>query len=192
MLGEEAKHLYPLLLRALPPLPPQAGKQPQKNAFQSLRDGLGFVASHPLLRALLLIDLAALILATPLALMPEWGDTILKMGATATGYLYAAPAVANDHYNHLADYLLKLPAGQRPTTVAYAAMDDPFAQGTAYGLRDKLKAGGLSIVVDEVYPPNTTDFSSIAAQIASTDADIMVGGTQYQDAVNLILAMEAP
>ncbi len=83
----------PLLLRALPPLPPQAGKQAQKNAFQSLRDGLAFVASHPLLRALLLIDLAALILATPLALMPEWGDTILKMGATATGYLYAAPAV---------------------------------------------------------------------------------------------------
>ncbi len=75
---------------------------------------------------------------------------------------YAAPAVANDHYNYLAEHILALPAARRPKTVAVAAMDDPFAQGTAYGLRDKLKAGGLSIVVDEVYPPNTTDFGSIA------------------------------
>ena len=45
-------------------------------------------------------------------------------------------------------------------------MDDPFAQGTAYGLQDKLEAGGIQTVVDEVYPPNTTDFGSIAAKIA--------------------------
>jgi branched-chain amino acid transport system substrate-binding protein len=69
-------------------------------------------------------------------------------------------------------------------------MDDPFAQGTAYGLRDKLKAGGLSIVVDEVYPPNTTDFGSIAAKIAASKADIVVGGSQYQDGVNLIVALQ--
>jgi branched-chain amino acid transport system substrate-binding protein len=103
---------------------------------------------------------------------------------------YAAPAVANDHYNYLAEYLLALPADQKPKTVAVAAMDDPFAQGTAYGLRDKLKAGGLQIVVDEVYPPNTTDFGSIAAKIASSKADIIIGGSQYQDGVNLIVALQ--
>ncbi len=27
---------------------------------------------------------------------------------------YAAPAVANDHYNYLAEHILALPAGQRP------------------------------------------------------------------------------
>lgn len=83
----------PLLLRALPSLPPQTGDRPPQKALQSLQDGLRFVAGNPLLRALLLIDLAALILATPLALLPEWGDAILGMGAQATGYLYAAPAV---------------------------------------------------------------------------------------------------
>src|SRR5690606_31353165 len=45
-------------------------------------------------------------------------------------------------------------------------------------------------VVDEVYPPNTTDFSSIAAKIAASNADMIVGGTQYQDAVNLIVALQ--
>ncbi|WP_250030157.1 amino acid ABC transporter substrate-binding protein [Paractinoplanes maris] len=103
---------------------------------------------------------------------------------------YAAPAVADDHYNHLAEYLLALPAGQKPTTVAYAAMDDPFAQGTAYGLKKKLEAGGVKTVVDEVYPPNTTDFGSIAAKIASAKPDMVVGGSQYQDGVNLIVALQ--
>ncbi|HEY1134493.1 MAG TPA: amino acid ABC transporter substrate-binding protein [Nocardioides sp.] len=103
---------------------------------------------------------------------------------------YAAPAVADDHYNLLAEQILAMPEGQRPRTAAYATMDDPFAQGTAYGLRDKLAAAGVETVVDEVYPPNTTDFSNIAAQIADSDADIVVGGTQYQDAVNLIVALQ--
>lgn len=103
---------------------------------------------------------------------------------------YAAPAIADDHYNLLAEHLLALPPEQRPATAAFASMDDPFAQGTAYGLRDKLAEAGVEIVVDEVYPPNTTDFSNIAAQIADSDADLVVGGTQYQDAVNLIVALQ--
>lgn len=103
---------------------------------------------------------------------------------------YAAPAVANDHYNNLADWILALPEAERPKTAAYAAMDDPFAQGTAYGLKDKLEKAGIKTVVDEVYPPNTTDFGSIAAKIKNSNADIMVGGTQYQDAVNMIVALQ--
>jgi branched-chain amino acid transport system substrate-binding protein len=103
---------------------------------------------------------------------------------------YAAPAVADDHYNLLAEHILAMPENQRPKTVAYAAMDDPFAQGTAYGLKDKLEEAGLETVTNEVYPPNTTDFGSIAAKIANSKADMVVGGTQYQDAVNLIVALQ--
>jgi branched-chain amino acid transport system substrate-binding protein len=107
-----------------------------------------------------------------------------------TNLFYAAPAVADDHYNYLAEHLLAMPAAERPKTIAVAAMDDPFAQGTAYGLRDKLKAGGLTVLVDEVYPPNTTDFGQIAAKIAASKADVLIGGSQYQDGVNLIVALQ--
>jgi branched-chain amino acid transport system substrate-binding protein len=82
-----------------------------------------------------------------------------------------------------------MPESERPKTAAYAAMDDPFAMGTAYGLKTKLEEAGIETVADEVYPPNTTDFGSIAAKIAESNADILVGGTQYQDAVNLIVAL---
>jgi branched-chain amino acid transport system substrate-binding protein len=103
---------------------------------------------------------------------------------------YAAPAIAPDHYNYLLDYIEAMPEDERPQTAAVAAMDDPFAQGTAYGLRDGLAELGVEIVVDEVYPPNATDMSAVAAQIADADPDIVVGGTQYQDAVNMILALQ--
>ena len=103
---------------------------------------------------------------------------------------YAAPAIANDHYNYLADAIEALPEDERPATAAYAAMDDPFAMGTAYGLKNRLEEMGVETVVDEVYPPNTTDFGSIAAKIADSEADVVVGGTQYQDAVNMIVALQ--
>ncbi|MEV0613160.1 amino acid ABC transporter substrate-binding protein [Nonomuraea sp. NPDC050404] len=103
---------------------------------------------------------------------------------------YAAPAIADDHYNYLADYITKLPADQRPKTAAYASLDDPFAQGTAYGLRDKLAAAGIKTVVDEVYPPETTDFAPIAAKIAAAKPDLVVGGTQFEDSVGLVRALQ--
>ncbi|WP_051433332.1 amino acid ABC transporter substrate-binding protein [Promicromonospora kroppenstedtii] len=103
---------------------------------------------------------------------------------------YAAPAIADDHYDHLAEYVLALPEDERPKTAAVASMDDPFAQGTAYGLRDKLADAGIEVVVDEVYPPNTTDFSGIAAKIADSEADLLIVGSQYQDGVNLVVALQ--
>lgn len=102
---------------------------------------------------------------------------------------YAAPSVADKNYNYLAEAIAALPEDQRPKTAAYATMDDPFAQSTAYGLKAFMEKAGIKTVADEVYPPNTTDYSSIAAKVASSKADMVVGGTQYQDAVNLIVAL---
>ena len=36
---------------------------------------------------------------------------------------YAAPAVADDHYNYLADAIEALPEAERPKTAAYASME---------------------------------------------------------------------
>ena len=103
---------------------------------------------------------------------------------------YAAPAVANDHYNYLAEHILALPADKRPKTVAVAAMDDPFAQGTAYGLRDKLEAGGLKTVGRRGLSAEHDGLRQIAAKIAASKADMLIGGSQYQDGVNLIVALQ--
>jgi branched-chain amino acid transport system substrate-binding protein len=103
---------------------------------------------------------------------------------------YAAPAVADTHYDYLFEYIMALPEDQRPATVAYAVLDDPFAQGTAYGLKTQLEEAGFETVADEVYPPEQTDFAAIAAGVADSDADLFVGGTQFEDSIGLIRAFQ--
>lgn len=107
-----------------------------------------------------------------------------------TYLFYAAPAVADDHYDYLFEWLEGLPEEEKPKSVAVASLDDPFAQGTAYGLRDQLQEAGYEIVVDEVYPPDQTDFSSIAARVADANADLFIGGTQFEDSVGLTRAFQ--
>jgi len=103
---------------------------------------------------------------------------------------YSGPAVADNSFDFLVDYILAMPEDQRPKTAAVATMDDPFPKATAHGVRDRLAAGGIEIVVDEEYPPNQTDFSTLAAKIAPSRADVVIGGAAYQDAVNLIIALQ--
>lgn len=102
---------------------------------------------------------------------------------------YAAPAIGNDHYNYLFDWIQTLPEDERPQTASYAVMDDPLASSAAEGLRENLESIGVETLVHEIYPPNTTDFSGIGAAVANADADLFVGGTQYQDAMNMIQAV---
>jgi branched-chain amino acid transport system substrate-binding protein len=103
---------------------------------------------------------------------------------------YSGPAVADTSFDYLSEHIVNMPADQRPKTAAIAAMDDPFPKATAHGTRDMLAEAGIEIVVDEIYPPNQTDFSGIAAKIAASKADIVIGGAAYQDAVNLIVALQ--
>jgi branched-chain amino acid transport system substrate-binding protein len=103
---------------------------------------------------------------------------------------YSGPSVADNSFDYLVDYILAMPEDQRPKTLAVASMDDPFPKATAHGVRDRLVEGGLKVVVDELYPPNQTDFSTLAAKIAPTKADVVIGGAAYQDAVNLIIALQ--
>lgn len=103
---------------------------------------------------------------------------------------YAAPATAERHGDLVAEFILGLPEDERPTTVAYAKLDDPFALPIAEGVQAQLEEGGLETVVDETYPPEQTNFQPLAAQIADSGAEVVIGGTQDVDAVNLVRAMQ--
>jgi ABC-type branched-subunit amino acid transport system substrate-binding protein len=103
---------------------------------------------------------------------------------------YAAPATADRHGILFAEYILGLPDGERPTTAAYPILDDPFAMATAEGVRTELEANGIETVFTETYPPEQTEFATIAAEIADSGAELVVGGTQFEDAVGLVRGMQ--
>ncbi|HET9104178.1 MAG TPA: amino acid ABC transporter substrate-binding protein [Solirubrobacteraceae bacterium] len=75
-----------------------------------------------------------------------------------------------------AQYIASLPAAQRPKTAAYATVDDPFTQPQIPVAQKILQAAGVKTVLSKVFPAEVTDFTPIASQVASTNADVVILG----------------
>jgi branched-chain amino acid transport system substrate-binding protein len=103
---------------------------------------------------------------------------------------FAQPAPSSRQAVPLAEYILGLPEDERPTTYAVVSMDDPFTLGVMESAKELLTDGGLELVFDEIYAPETTDFSAIAIQVADLDPDLIMGGTQLEDSVGQIRAYQ--
>jgi len=75
-----------------------------------------------------------------------------------------------------AQYIASLPASQRPKTVAYATVNDPFTQPQIPVAQQILQSAGVKTVVSKVFPAEVTDFTPIASQVAAAKADAVVLG----------------
>jgi branched-chain amino acid transport system substrate-binding protein len=80
-----------------------------------------------------------------------------------------------------AQYILSLPAAQRPKTAAYATEDDPFTQPQIDLARKLLEQGGVKTASYQVYPAETTDYTPIAAKVIDSGAQVAVLGTFLPD-----------
>jgi len=103
---------------------------------------------------------------------------------------FAQPAPGDQQADPFADYILGLPEDMRPATFAIVSQDDPFTLGVMDRLRTQLTEGGLELVFDEIYAPETTDFSAIAIQVADLNPDLIVGGTVLEDSIGQIRAYQ--
>lgn len=101
-------------------------------------------------------------------------------------YFFVQPAPTIQSGNVFVNYLLSLPADQRPKTAAYAELDDPFSGPVAENIRTKLEAAGVRTVYKQVYPSETMDLSPVVGAIAALHPDLIVGGTQSEDAYNQV------
>jgi len=95
-------------------------------------------------------------------------------------FVQPAPVVKSGDV--FADWILSLPADKRPKTAAYTELDDPFAQPIAENIRTRFEAAGIKTVYQQVYPAETQDFSAIMAKVVAANPDVLVGGTQNEDA----------
>ena len=106
-------------------------------------------------------------------------------------YLFFAQQATADHQGDLfVDYILGLPEADRPKTAAYPSIDDPFAIPVIDSIQEKLEAAGIETVYDEIYPPSTSNFDSIASQIKSADPDLIAQGAVFDDGVGFIRALD--
>src|SRR5471032_2593241 len=95
-------------------------------------------------------------------------------------FVQPAPVVKSGDV--FADWILSLPAANRLKTAAYAELDDPFAAPIAENIRARFEAAGIKTVYKQVYPAETQDFSAIIDRVASKKPDVLVSGTQSEDA----------
>jgi branched-chain amino acid transport system substrate-binding protein len=80
-----------------------------------------------------------------------------------------------------ANYVLSMPAAQRPKTAAYPALDDPFTQPIANLVRSMFEEAGIRTVHAETYSAET-DVAQVMDRVVAAQPDVVVAGTQNEDA----------
>jgi branched-chain amino acid transport system substrate-binding protein len=106
-----------------------------------------------------------------------------------TNLFFVQPAPTTKGGDVFANYILSLPASERPKTAAYAKLDDPFSAPIADNIRKRFEAAGIKTVYDQTYPSETADMTPIISGVAAKNPDVVVGGSQEGDAFAQIKAM---
>jgi branched-chain amino acid transport system substrate-binding protein len=103
---------------------------------------------------------------------------------------FAQPATAPHQADIFVEYIESLSEGQRPSTAAYPTQDDPFTKPVIDTIRSTLEGLGVETVYSKVYPPDTTNFDTIANAISSANAELVAQGAVFEDGVGLIRSMQ--
>src|SRR6185503_8032091 len=129
------------------------------------------------------------LVATATIISEQYGKLMMSIGGAepktyqlGNKYLFQTYTPA-DHYLTGA---LELVKSKNPAAkIALVYSDDPFSKAVAIATREQSKQLGFSLVLDESYPPNQTDFSAIINKIISSGADTLLGGGHYPDGATL-------
>ena len=115
------------------------------------------------------------------------GPAVFEQKLDDLFFVQPAPVVKSGDV--FADWILSLPASAQPKTAAYAELDDPFATPIAEDIRTRFEAAGIKTVYRQVYPAETQDFSPIMAKVAAAKPDVLVSGTQNDDAYSQVKSL---
>src|SRR2546428_3938768 len=86
-------------------------------------------------------------------------------------------------------YLKTLPASKRPKTATYESLDDPFSSPIADAMQSQLSKAGVRTLCKTIYPTETSGMTPIIANAIAKKPDLMVGGTQSEDAYAQVKAL---
>jgi branched-chain amino acid transport system substrate-binding protein len=86
-------------------------------------------------------------------------------------------------------YLKSLPASKRPKTASYESLDDPFSSPIADAMQHQLAGMGVKTLYKTIYAAETSDMTPVIAKAIAGKPDLMVGGTQSEDAYAQVKAL---
>ena len=115
------------------------------------------------------------------------GPAVFAQNLNNLFFVQPAPVVQSGVV--FSDWVLSLPAADRPKTAAYAELDDPFAAPIAESIRLRFEKAGIKTVYKQVYPAETQDFSAIMTKVAAANPDVLVSGTQSDDAYGQVKSL---
>jgi branched-chain amino acid transport system substrate-binding protein len=101
----------------------------------------------------------------------------------------AQPAPIISAGDAFANYILSLPASQRPRTAAYPSADDPFTLAIVDEIQHRLAAAGIKTVYSTTYAAETVDLSPVVTRLVAAKPDLLVSGTGGADAVAEVKGM---
>lgn len=78
-----------------------------------------------------------------------------------------------------------------PETAALLAESDTFSQSSAKGARQKLNDEGIEIVVDQTFPTETSDLSTLLGRVRDNNAEMLLLAAHQKHAVILAKQMES-
>jgi branched-chain amino acid transport system substrate-binding protein len=116
---------------------------------------------------------------TAVAVFQQGLDNIFSVSLSAKNYLVS-----------FAEYILSLPAAQRPKTAAYSTQQDPFLGPQLDEARSLLENGGVKTVLNQQYPVETSDYTPYAQKVVASGADLVLLGTFTPDSVAYVKAFK--
>jgi len=127
--------------------------------------------------------------ATAAVISEQYGK-IMLIGGGAEGktyelgnkYLFQCITSADFYLSGSVQALKEKNAGAQ---IAFVYSDDPFSKAVVAAARAQAAEAGFKEVLNESYPPSTTDFSPIINKIISSKADVFMGGGHYPDGATL-------
>jgi branched-chain amino acid transport system substrate-binding protein len=129
------------------------------------------------------------LVATAAIVSEQYGKVMLTTGAAEEKTYQLGNKNLFQVYSSAAAYLegaLQALKEKNPKAqIAFVYKDDPFSKAVLAGARKHAKDMGFTVVMDEAYSPETTDFGPIINKIISAKADALLGGGHYPDGATL-------
>jgi branched-chain amino acid transport system substrate-binding protein len=129
------------------------------------------------------------LVATATVISEQYGKLMMSIGGAegktyqlGNKYLFQTYTPADKYLSGAVEVVKEKNPGAK---IALVYSDDPFSRAVATATRDQAKQAGLTIALDESYPPNQTDFSAIINKVISSGADVLLGGGHYPDGATL-------